>query len=89
MLYEVITIVRAYVNIEKERFGDRIDVQFDVEPGILPYRIIPLLIQPLVENAMHHGALKREEGGCVKLTIKRDGDYIVVVVEDNGRNNFV
>ena len=65
-----LNIIRAYVSIEKERFGDRIDVRFDIEPDILSCRIIPLLIQPLVENAMHHGALKREEDGVVMLSIK-------------------
>ena len=79
-----LNIIRAYVSIEKERFGDRIDVRFDIEPDILSCRIIPLLIQPLVENAMHHGALKREEDGVVMLSIKSVGGSIDVVIEDNG-----
>ena len=79
-----INIVRAYVDIEKERFGDRIDVKFDIEDDVLHCRIIPLLIQPLVENAMHHGALKREAGGEVMLTVAREDDYISVIVQDNG-----
>ena len=79
-----LNIVQAYVNIEKERFGDRIDVQFDIDPDAVSCKIIPLLIQPLVENAMRHGALKRETGGAVRLSIKRADEYIFIVVEDNG-----
>ncbi len=79
-----LNIVNAYVNIEKERFGDRIDVQFDIDHDAIACKIIPLLIQPLVENAMRHGALKRETGGIVRLSIKRADGYILIAVEDNG-----
>lgn len=77
-------IVQAYVNIEKERFSDRLDVVFDIDEDVVSCKIIPLLIQPLVENALRHGALKREADGRVVLSIQRDHDAIQVMVQDNG-----
>ena len=79
-----LNIIHSYVNIEKERFGERLNVQFNVDLDLTSYQIVPLLIQPLVENAIRHGALKREDGGIVRLTIQKANDNIIITVEDNG-----
>lgn len=76
--------IRSYVFIEKTRFGSRLEVEVDVDESLKQQKIVPLLIQPLVENAIRHGALKREEGGRVRLLIQRMGAYAVVEVYDNG-----
>lgn len=77
-------LVTAYTNIEKERFGSRLQVEFVIDERALKMRIAPLLIQPLVENAMHHGALKQEMQGRVRLAISIEADELLVVVDDNG-----
>lgn len=76
--------IRSYVFIEKTRFGKRLEVEMNIEEALKQQRIVPLLIQPLVENAIRHGALKREEDGRVKLSIQKVEGYGVVTVYDNG-----
>lgn len=76
--------VQSYLAIEKARFGERIQVKVDVEPNCEGWPIPPLIIQPLVENAIKHGIRGREEGGTISLTICRNLDVLEVRVEDNG-----
>ncbi|WP_143106720.1 ATP-binding protein [Cohnella sp. OV330] len=76
-------LVRAYLYIEKERFGDRIRVIWEAEDHLhLP--VPPLSIQPLVENAVRHGVLRRPEGGTVRIRIQETGDGVEISVEDDG-----
>ncbi len=77
-------LIQAFVDIEKARFGDRIHVSYDIDDDVLPLRIIPLVIEPLVENAIRHGVLTKKSGGEVKLTIKKQDQSIFICVEDNG-----
>lgn len=84
-------LTQSYLEIEKARFGDDVQVEYDVDQSLLNYQILPLTIQPLVENAVRHGILQREEGGTIKLTI-RWSDGISISVEDNGvgmSNDFI
>ncbi|MCX7843127.1 MAG: ATP-binding protein [Clostridia bacterium] len=75
--------VEAYLSIEKARFAQRLNVVYDIDTDIVAS--IPILsIQPLVENAVRHGILGKEEGGTVKLSIKGFSDRIIIVVEDDG-----
>lgn len=73
--------VKNYLSIEKRRFGDRINVVYDInEDG---FAIPALTIQPLVENAVKHGLTKKAEGGTVVIeTGRRDGGYFVKVSDD-------
>ncbi|MFC9777221.1 sensor histidine kinase [Paenibacillus chitinolyticus] len=76
-------LVEAYLYIEKERFRDKLEVVWEVEPDIrllLP----PLSIQPLVENAVKHGLLSRTIGGTVRLRVVRVDRGVLVEVSDNG-----
>ncbi|TZE81018.1 sensor histidine kinase [Calorimonas adulescens] len=75
--------VRAFVAIEEARFGDRIKVEInadDVDGIFLP----PLTLQPLVENAIKHGLLPKDDGGRVRIDVIRRGMYAEIKVEDNG-----
>lgn len=75
--------IKAYVSIEKMRFGDKLQVQYDISET--DFEIIPLGIQPLVENAVRHGIYERgETGGIVKIQSFRDKNHVIVTVEDNG-----
>lgn len=77
-------IVEAYVNIEKARFGDRLRVVFDVDEELNGF-IPPLIVQPLVENAIKHGLMNDLRGGTVVLSVHRSGDdRIRFAVEDDG-----
>lgn len=77
-------LVKAYINIEKARFGDRLDVEYHVDAN-LDIRIPPLILQPLVENAIRHGLMSNLRGGTVKISVKKQADAVVrFAVEDNG-----
>ncbi|PWA09443.1 hypothetical protein DCC39_13165 [Pueribacillus theae] len=82
-LNDELQLVRSYLFILKERFGDRLHVVWDVDDYIQS-DIPPLTIQPLVENAIDHGILKRAKGGEVRIRLKDEGQFIEVSIMDNG-----
>lgn len=81
-LYEEMQYVNAYLQIEKARFDDRLDIEIDIQ-GNLECRMPCLILQPIMENAVVHGAMKRRHG-VVKISAKEMGDEVVISVEDNG-----
>jgi len=83
-LSEELEQVRSYLAIEQARFGERIQVESEVEAGCEDWPIPPLTIQPLVENAIRHGVLGREQGGTVRLTARHENGYLEVRVADDG-----
>ena len=74
--------IQSYVGIEKIRFGDRLDVEFDIQED--DFLVPPLSIQPLVENAIKHGVMKKVDGGTVWLRSYSTDTAYIVEVEDNG-----
>ncbi|QGY41953.1 transcriptional regulator [Pseudodesulfovibrio cashew] len=76
--------VRSYLAIEQARFGDRIAVEMEIEEGCEAWPIPPLVIQPLVENAIRHGVLGRKQGGSVRLSAGRENGHLKVTVADDG-----
>lgn len=76
--------VKAYVDIELARFGDRLKVEYHIDPR-LEVSIPSLIIQPLVENAIKHGIMKGTGRGTVKLIIQEmSPDMARITVEDDG-----
>jgi LytS/YehU family sensor histidine kinase len=76
--------VNGYLEIEKMRFGERLQFRYEVEPSTLDARVPHLLLQPLVENAIHHGASRRAQGGEVRINSFQRGDKLHLEVADNG-----
>ena len=75
--------VRAYANIEKMRFGDKLAVRYETEAT--DFKIPPLSVQPLVENAIRHGVYQRGiAGGTVTVRSRDAGEAWIVQVEDDG-----
>ena len=70
-----------YVNIEKTCFP-KLNVEYQVETQ--DFYVPSLTIQPLMENAIKHGVLKRVEGGTVRLRTSQDDNFWYVEIEDNG-----
>ena len=81
-LGEELELVERYLAIEKVRFGDRLQVQRECPPELLAFRVPPLLLQPLVENAIKHGIAALVDGGTVAVTARRAGDDLVLTVEN-------
>ncbi|RUT47172.1 response regulator [Paenibacillus anaericanus] len=77
-------LAEAYLYIEKVRFEDRLNIQWEVEPGI-HLHLPPLLIQPLIENAVRHGILSQHKGGTVHIRITRQDNFTLIEVKDNGK----
>ncbi len=82
-LEEELRHVEDYLLIEKTRFGDRIQVVFDVDAAALPAKLPLLTIQPLIENAIIHGLESRTEG-ILRISVCRRDRWIKVEIADNG-----
>jgi sensor histidine kinase YesM len=80
---EELNIVRSYLHIEKERFGDRLRIAWEIDDS-LQLSLPPLTIQPLVENAVRHGLMKRAAGGRLLIRLTNHGTYAEIAVEDDG-----
>jgi two-component system, LytTR family, sensor kinase len=76
--------VTGYLEIEKIRFGKRLNVVLDIPPETLDAQVPSLLLQPLVENAIRHGLSKLSSGGSVWIIANQDGHDLLLRVKDNG-----
>lgn len=74
--------VKNYLKLEKMRFGDRLKVVYEIGP--MDFQLPSLSIQPLVENAVRHGILRKEEGGTVTIRSEEDGSGFMVTIQDDG-----
>lgn len=75
---------RSYLEIEQIRFEERLTVIWNIGPETLPLKIPSFLLQPLIENAIHHGIAAREEGGTVRISSERRHDRLLLIVENDG-----
>ncbi|WP_170932593.1 sensor histidine kinase [Desulfosporosinus sp. FKB] len=82
-LDQELDLVKSYLAIEQVRFGKRLEVEYHVEPNTNPF-IPPLILQPLVENAVKHGVYPQRQGGIVRISIKNVDQETVISVTDNG-----
>ncbi len=76
--------VQAYLAIEEARFGDKLKIDMDIESGTGSVLLPPLVLQPLVENAVKHGLLPKENGGTVSIRVHSEGDGLEITVRDDG-----
>jgi two-component system, sensor histidine kinase YesM len=83
-LQSEIDLMKGYLDIQKLRFGDRIDYSVQVFSDIENYEVLPLLLQPIVENAFVHGLEGKEGQGIIDIVIKEDEDLLVIDIIDNG-----
>jgi len=77
-------ILTLYLEIERTRFHDRLDITYDVQPATLGALIPDLILQPLVENAIRHGVSPNAGTGRIEVRSRRDGDWLCVEIRDNG-----
>lgn len=74
--------VRTYLMLEQMRFGDELNVEYDIQ--CCEFALPALTVQPIVENAVRHGATMKENGGMVTIRSIRTEEGIVITVTDNG-----
>ena len=82
-LAQEIALARHYLAIEEVRFGERLRVEWSLDPNAGQARLPPLLLQPLVENAIRHGVEPSVTGAQVKISTLRRGSVVVVKVSNS------
>jgi two-component system sensor histidine kinase AlgZ len=83
-LADEVRAAEMYLEVEKTRFGDRLRSEIQVEPGLENLAVPPLILQPLVENAVLHGIAPRREGGTVAVSVRKNRSSLCYTVEDDG-----
>jgi signal transduction histidine kinase len=83
-LQEEVEYLQRYLDIQKLRFADRLRVNIDIPDELLATQVPNLLLQPLVENAIKHGVSKRLSGGEIRVAGMRRGDFLRLVVYNDG-----
>lgn len=84
--------VRSYLVIQKMRYGEKLDYKISVDPQVEMYRMIKILLQPIVENAIYHGIKKLPSNGLIQIRVTKEEErieerieeYIHIEIEDNG-----
>ncbi|AIQ12253.1 hybrid sensor histidine kinase/response regulator [Paenibacillus durus] len=82
-LHKELELVKAFLSLESARFEERLKVSYDIHASmnvLLP----PLTIQPIVENAVRHGVMKKAAGGTIRMIIQESDQTIKVTVKDDG-----
>lgn len=82
-IQEELLLLQNYMKIQLIRFGDSVEISYDADRQILPLKTIKLLLQPLVENAIHH-ARYEEEILHIQVRVKKENQKVVFEVEDDG-----
>ena len=77
-----VALAEQYLRIEQVRFGRRLSVETALAPEAADLPVPPLVLQPLVENAVRHGIATRLEGGTIEIAARRNGDYAVIDVRN-------
>ncbi|HEX9936821.1 MAG TPA: histidine kinase [Longimicrobium sp.] len=83
-LHEEMATVRHYVQIMRVRFGDRLTVAEEIDPSARDALVPPLMLQPLVENAVEHGIARDRGAGHIWIRARADGDGCTITVADDG-----
>src|SRR6267154_295664 len=83
-LVEELEFAQKYLDIEKVRFAERLQVSVDVPGDLFPAQVPSLILQPMVENAVKHGIAKRVEGGAIRIAAARSNGLITLSVYNDG-----
>lgn len=83
-LRQELEFVQRYLEIEQIRFEDRLRISYEVEPRLLDALVPSLVLQPLVENAIHHAIAPREEGGRIAIRANESHGRLTLIVHDDG-----
>jgi two-component system LytT family sensor kinase len=83
-LGEELSFVEDYLAIEMVRFGGKLRVSKDIDPGTLDQLVPSMLLQPLVENSIRHGLSSKVDGGTVRIRSRMVGRRLQILVEDDG-----
>lgn len=77
--------ISGYLSVQKTRYNDILDYEIDIPDELNDLYILKLLLQPLVENALYHGIKYKRGGGSIRVTGRKDGDWLIFTVADTGK----
>jgi two-component system LytT family sensor kinase len=83
-LEQELEFIKTWLALERHRFGNRLQVDYVIEPSVLQTPVPPMILQPLVENALNHGISPLVKGGSVSITCQHQDNYIHIIVSDSG-----
>lgn len=83
-LREELRLLRHYLEIEKVRLGERLQLDWDIDAGLDQAMVPPLLLQPLAENAIHHAIAEKIAPGSLCVRVWRDGSWLLLAIRDDG-----
>lgn len=83
-LAEEIRHVESYISIQKIRYDRILDYEINVSEKMMNYRVIKMILQPLVENAIYHGVKEKDEHGTITITASETEDRLILCVADDG-----
>jgi len=84
-LAQEFAMLEAYLGLMQLRMGERLRVRLDLPAELAGFELPPLLVQPLVENAIHHGLEPKVGGGAVTVSARREAGQLCIAVEDDGQ----
>jgi signal transduction histidine kinase len=83
-LEDELEFVTNYLELEKARFKERLQIEINIEQNLLQEKIPPMLLQPIVENAIKHGLSSLIEGGKISITIRKENEKLHFEIADTG-----
>ncbi len=76
--------IKNYIFIQEARFGDKFNVEYNIQSELMKCKMLRFILQPIIENAIVHGLSKRDTKGNLIITFKREQDDLIIKIEDNG-----
>jgi sensor histidine kinase YesM len=83
-LYEEVAVLKQYIDIQKARFTERLQLHMDIDDACLNVQIPGLTLQPIIENAVIHAVEPEENGGVIWIRISDEEDKVRIEIEDDG-----
>lgn len=83
-IQEEIENLKCYINIQNIKYLKSIDVNFDIDMDIMEFKLLPFLLQPIIENAIIHGLAPKQGQGCISLKGYKDNEDMILIVTDTG-----
>jgi two-component system, LytTR family, sensor kinase len=84
-LQRELEFLNSYLEVEKTRFEERLQIVFDIDPETLDAEVPNMILQPLLENSIRHGIGKKAAGGTIGITSRKAGSRLVLLVTDDGK----
>ena len=79
-----LSYARSYLTIQQMRYKDKLSFLVEADPEVLPMRIIRLILQPLIENAIYHGIKYKESPGQILVRAYKEEDQLILLIRDDG-----